>query len=105
MFRRVLVAAFCLFAGTSAAQAACLTIDWNDGYHPFVNNCNVGIDFQFTDQGSCAGWTCSGYVGSGGRFGTGGLKGNVQWYECKSPEGIGDVTARCNDNGDCVCKD
>lgn len=98
-----LAGAACLMAGS--AQATCLYVDWNDMYHPFVNTCGVGIDFNFTDEWGCRGWSCSGYVGPGGRFGTGGLTGAVEWVECQSPGGIGDVIAMCDSSGNCSCKD
>lgn len=100
----IMAGAFSMF-GSGTAQASCLYIDRNDIYHSFVNTCSVGIDFDFNDEGSCAGWSCSGYVNAGGRFSTGGVTGDVDWVECRSPGGIGDVIAVCDSAGRCSCKD
>lgn len=104
-FRPIFASAAILFLGAGAAQATCLYMDWNDVWRPFVNTCNVGIDFDFSDQGSCRGWSCSGYVAPYGRFQVGNVTGTLQWVECQSPGGNGDVIAVCDSSGNCSCRD
>lgn len=87
------------------AQASCLNLDRSGAWAAMENTCSTGIDFQLTDEGSCAGWRCSGYVGPGGRYMLGSISGYARYYACYSPGGIGDVTARCSASGECYCWD
>lgn len=89
------------FMWAGEAAASCLSVN---GYM-WENRCGVGIDFEWTDQGSCRGWSCSGYVAPYGSNAWGGPEGRYEWVECKSPGGKGDVVAMCNSSGNCACKD
>lgn len=89
--------------GTSAVQATCLSID--DIF--FVNNCGVGIDAAFYDQGYCAPtptkqYPCASYVSAYSRQSIG-FTGTVNWSECQSPGGVGHVVAIEQDR-QIVCK-
>ena len=74
----------------------------------WVNQCSVGIDVAWRDEGGCrsrAGikWPCSWFVGANKRV-TAGIEGHVWWNECESPGGLGDVIAM-HKNGKFYCLD
>jgi hypothetical protein len=89
------LAAAAVLAVAPAASAACLEIDSDRGSGAWVNNCGIGIEVRWNDQGSCgirsrSMYPCSDYVRPNG-WSSVGFTGYVNWAECQSA-GPGDVT-------------
>lgn len=71
-----------LLAGSSSASATCLEIDWSNRTFGgmWVNNCSHVVTVRWSDD-NCD-WNCLLQVGANRRQ-TAGLRGAVNWRECK----------------------
>lgn len=93
-------------SGTAHAQSSpadCLRLERRGGWWGFANSCNRGVDFKFSDQGSCSNYRCAGYVGRGSFFQTGNLSGTVNWVACFS-NGIGATIVTRTASGGWECR-
>ena len=78
--------------------STCLDVERvNRAFAYWVNRCSVGIDVLWYDEGSCRSqpankFPCSWFVGANKDV-SAAIEGQVWWFECESPGGLGDVIA------------
>ena len=98
------------FASWAHADShTCLSIErpWSGSIGLWVNRCDVGVDVTWNGEGGCDSqpgnkYPCSGYVAPNAKAGAT-LEGRIEWAECKSPGGLGDVIAMERPDGSTYC--
>lgn len=93
-----------------ADSHTCLSIEnpWpGDSIALWVNQCDVGVDVTWRDEGGCKSqpgnkYPCSSYVAPNAKTGAT-LEGRIGWVECESPGGLGDVVALERPDGSTYC--
>ena len=80
---------------------------WSGSIGLWVNRCGVGVDVMWNGEGGCESqpgkkYTCSSYVAPEAKTGAT-LKGRIEWVECESPGGLGDVIALERPDGSTYC--
>ena len=99
-----------LFASWAHADShTCLSIErpWSGSIGLWVNRCDVGVDVTWNGEGGCDSrpgnkYPCSGYVAPNAKTGAT-LEGRIEWVECQSPGGLGDVIAMEKPDGSTYC--